>query len=61
MVISLKLRWVQKQLRTILNQMDIESTISELRESFHSLTGQKNQKQLKVLEILSHCISLKIS
>ena len=39
-------------IRTILNQMDIESTISELRESFHSLTGQKKIKATKRLGIL---------
>ncbi|MEK9726561.1 MAG: DNA-directed RNA polymerase subunit beta' [Candidatus Margulisiibacteriota bacterium] len=39
-------------IRTILRQMDIESTISELRETFHSLTGQKKIKATKRLSIL---------
>ncbi len=39
-------------IKTILKQMDIESTISELRESFSTLTGQKKIKATKRLGIL---------
>ena len=39
-------------IKLILQQMDIESTISELRESFSTLTGQKKIKATKRLGIL---------
>jgi DNA-directed RNA polymerase subunit beta' len=39
-------------IKSILQQMDIESTISNLRESFASLTGQKKLKVTKRLGIL---------
>ena len=39
-------------IKTILSQMDVESTISELRESFIHLTGQKKIKATKRLSIL---------
>ena len=38
--------------KTILEHMDIESTISELRETYESLTGQKKIKATKRLSIL---------
>ena len=40
-------------IKTILTQMDVETTISELRESYPNLTGQKKIKATKrILSIL---------